>query len=178
MIPIDQHHCLAANGFRPANGADTLAGLGLDVDRFGIQSQKQGQLPANLLLERAELRFLGEDDDINIDNLPTRPVQPLQRFPQEKPGVTISVGWIAVGISVADVAQTGSAKQGIGDGVQDNIGVTVTSQSARMFDADAAEDQGTTFCQPMSVVADADAHVALLRANGLLRWIVARNRGR
>jgi hypothetical protein len=48
------------------------------------------------------------------------------------------VNGIGVGKGVADVAQAGRAKKGIGDGVQNDIGVAMANQAARMRDVHTA----------------------------------------
>ena len=43
-----------------------------------------------------------------------------------------------IGEMIADVAHIGGTQQGIADGVQQHIGITMTQQALTMFDLDAA----------------------------------------
>ena len=49
----------------------------------------------------------------------------------------------------ADIAQARSTQNGIGDGVQQRIGVAVAVKAQRMFDFDAAENEFAAFHQAM-----------------------------
>jgi hypothetical protein len=51
------------------------------------------------------------------------------------------VGEVGVGVEVTDVAEAGGAEQGVGDGVQNDVGVAMAEQAARVLDAHAAEDE-------------------------------------
>ena len=63
--PVDQHHHLAAHRLGPADVADALAGLGLDVDGVRRQPEQPGEVGADRRLDGPELRLLGEDDHIH-----------------------------------------------------------------------------------------------------------------
>ena len=71
-----------------------------------------------------------------------RLVQPAQRLAAgSRRESRVLVGRVGVGVGVADVAEAGGAEQGVGHGVQHDVGVAVAGQAARVLDADAAEDQ-------------------------------------
>ncbi len=61
---------------------------------------------------------------------------------------------------LADVAVADRAEDGVGQRVQDHVGVGVADQPARVRDRDAAEHDVRAGAQRVDVVADADAHVA------------------
>src|SRR6516164_7113929 len=86
---IDQHGNLAGDGLGPADVADLLACLRLDVDSADLNSEQVGHRTADRSLDRAELRLLGEDDHIEIDNRPAIAVQPSEGFPKEQARVGI-----------------------------------------------------------------------------------------
>ena len=56
---------------------------------------------------------------------------------------------IGVGEKRADIAQARSTQNGIGDGVQQRVGVAVAVKAQRMFDFDAAENEFAAFHQAM-----------------------------
>src|SRR5579875_1644665 len=97
MIPswldtFNESNDLAADRLGAADGADALTGLGLDVDRGGVEIEQARQVGANVGLDRAEFGFLGEDNDIDIDNAPAVLVQPRQRFAEKTAGVGVLPG--------------------------------------------------------------------------------------
>ena len=109
-------------------------------------------------LDGAEFRLLGEDDHVEIDHAPAVAVQARERFTEEEGGVGAAQRGSVVGVGVADVAEAGGAEQGVGDGVQHDVGVAVAGEAARMLDADAAEQERPAGFEPVGVVSDADAH--------------------
>jgi hypothetical protein len=64
---------------------------------------------------------------------------------------------VGVRVEVADVAEGCRAEQCVGDCVQDDVGVGVTGQPARVLDADAAEDERSAVNEAVRVVTGADA---------------------
>src|SRR4051794_32730955 len=81
---VEQDHRLTADRLRPADGADALAGLGLDVDGVGGKAEKVGERAADVRLDRPQLRLLGEDNDVEVDHPPARLAQPPQRVPDKE----------------------------------------------------------------------------------------------
>ena len=65
---------------------------------------------------------------------------------------------VGVGIMLADVAQRRGAEQGVGDGVQHDVGVGVADQAARLVDPDASQDQRPSLDQPVRVVTNPHPH--------------------
>jgi hypothetical protein len=55
---------------------------------------------------------------------------------------------------LTDVAFTDSSQQGIGDSMQQNIGIGMSFQSARVRNFEAAQNQFTSLGEPMHVIAD------------------------
>ena len=65
---------------------------------------------------------------------------------------------VGVGEMLADVAQPRRAEEGVGDGVQDDVGVGMAEQAAGVVDPDPAQDQRPPLDQPMRVVTDPHPH--------------------
>src|SRR4051812_30491452 len=61
---LDQHSRVAADRLAPADVPDLLARLGLHVDEAHRQPEQPGDVRADSALDRAELRLLGEDRDV------------------------------------------------------------------------------------------------------------------
>ena len=146
---------MATNRLGTADVADFFAGLCLDVHCVFIQSQQLRQVSADAAFDRPKFRFLGEDDDIDIDRPPAFLVETREHLAEKRARIGVAEGWVGVWIRVADVAESRRAEQGVGDGVQDDVGVTMTDQPARMLDTDAAQNQRPAFRQAMRVVTDA-----------------------
>jgi hypothetical protein len=66
---------------------------------------------------------------------------------------------IGIGKQAADVTQAGRAKQGIGDRVQQHIGVRMTEQPLMVRNLDAAENQFATGRKGMHVESLADTKI-------------------
>src|SRR5262249_42197305 len=109
-------------------------------------------------LYRAEFRLLSEDNDIDVDNMPVNPVQTDQCFAEKQARIGVFPLRFAIGISVADVAHARRAEESVCQGVEHNIGIAVANESARMLNANAAQNERPPFREPMGVVTDADAH--------------------
>src|SRR5262249_6996594 len=83
----------------------------------------------------------------------------------------ILVARVGVGIRVADVAESGGAEQSVGHGVEDDVGVRVPDQSARMLNAQTGENQRAIRAKAMRGVAEADAeHKRSSHGAGFYRW--------
>jgi hypothetical protein len=65
-----------------------------------------------------------------------------------------------VGEEFADVAQGGGTQEGVGDGVQQCVGIGVAEQAFAVGNGNAAQNQGATFNEPVDVIAlsDTDIH--------------------
>ncbi len=59
---------------------------------------------------------------------------------------------------LADVAEGRSAQQGIGHGMEHDVGVGMAEQTSGMVDPDPAQDQRPTLDQPVRVVTDPHPH--------------------
>ena len=61
---------------------------------------------------------------------------------------------VVIGKVLADVAKPRRAKYGVGEGVEHDIGVGVSYQSARMRDRHASQNEKTPFAKSMPVVSN------------------------
>jgi hypothetical protein len=157
-LPLDQGDRLAADGLTSPDRINAFTGFGLDVDPIWSKPQELGDALAYLALETTQLRLLGKNDHIYVDNFPTSPVQAVQGVLQEFGRVSVCVGWISIGKRISDVAQTGRTEQGVGHSVEHNVRVAVPGQAGRVGNAHAPEDQWTPRCQSVRIMSDPDAH--------------------
>lgn len=160
---------VAADGLTAANMADVFASFGFDIHAFGRPLQEAGQIVPNGRFDRPQFGFLGENGDVGIDRLPAPALELRQGFAEETLRGHVFPLRVRIGVSVANVAQTHRAQQGIGEGMQDDIGIRMANQSARMGNADAAEDQRPSFGQAVGVVttSDADFHKFLTHSGAM-----------
>src|SRR6266481_6045090 len=59
---------------------------------------------------------------------------------------------------LTDVAFTDSSQQGIGDSMQQNIGIGMSFQPARMRNLDGAQNQFSSLGEPMHIIADSTSN--------------------
>ena len=95
---------------------------------------------------------LGENHAIQIHDPPSGRHHPLQARPQHFGRITPPIGRIGVGKKFADIAQSGRSKQGVGDGVQEHIGIAVAQRLPIMGDGDSPQHKAGPRPQPMGVV--------------------------
>jgi hypothetical protein len=101
--------------------------------------------------------------DICVDDTPAQLVEFSERVSKKDAAVRVAVGGVGVGVGVPDVADAGSAQEGVRQGVQDHVRVRVAVEAAGMLDADAAEDERAAGNEAVRVVAGADAvHAVVL----------------
>src|SRR5262245_3073712 len=125
--------------------ANLLTRLGLDVDRLRGETEQLCKSLPDPRLDGAEFRLLGEEDHIHIDRSPTLLVQPPEGAAEEQDGIGVAPGGVGVWVGIANIAETGGPEQGVGQGMKNDVGVTVAIQPARILDADTAENKRTPF---------------------------------
>src|SRR5262249_49238061 len=95
----------------------------------------------------------------DIDNFPARLVQPPQRISNEVTRLRPSKCLVGVRIGVTDISKASSAKQRIGNGVENDIGIAVADEAARARYGDSSQNQRTALFQPMRIMTNPDAHI-------------------
>jgi hypothetical protein len=116
-----------------------LGGRRLHADPVERQVQQFGQAGAHRLAVRLHLRGLADQGDVDIDHPAAAGPHPLERMGQEPVrgrALPLRVGGREV---VADVAVADRAEQGVGQGVQADVGVGMADQGLAVGDLDAAE---------------------------------------
>ena len=80
-----------------------------------------------------------------------------------------------VGEEFADVAQGGGAQKGVGDGVQQCVGIGVAEQAFAVGNGNAAQNQGAAFNEPVDVIAlsDTDIHGVSLESESAGCFLIA-----
>jgi hypothetical protein len=138
VIVFEQHNTLRHHGLLASDRANGLARLGLDAD--GIQrhlQQLSNPLPDRLPMGRKS-GTLGEDNAVTIcDTISVRLDAP-HSFGQEFGRITPTLRRIGVRKQFTDISLSQPAEQGIGQGVQQHVGVAVSNQVLIMRDLNAA----------------------------------------
>ena len=139
-------------------GADALARLGLQADALGLDAEDVGQPLADGLAMGEELGTLGEDDAVDVDDLPAQRGHGVQRGGEHFGRVAAAVLGVGVGEHLAHVAQGGRAQQGVDHGVQQRVGVAMADRLPIVGNVDAAQSQRPARPQPVGVVSDSNPH--------------------
>src|SRR5438874_13445308 len=100
-----EHDSLAGDRFATSYGSHALAGLRFHVDLVHPKIQKLGEPGSHGALRRTKFGLLRKDDHIYIDELPTGAVQTAERITDKIARFAALIGWVRIGIGVADVAQ-------------------------------------------------------------------------
>src|SRR5215207_8069585 len=107
---------------------------------------------------RSDARRFREDSGVDIPGNPTRLPCQAGDLAQQMLAVSVSEALIGGREVLADVTERRRAEDGVGDGVEQHIGVRMPFQPPIVRDLDAAEDQAAPGRKAMSVVADSRPH--------------------
>jgi hypothetical protein len=136
-----------------------------------IQPQDSRDAVADGIQVVGQLRSLGVDDAIEVDNAVTGFVCSCGCGTQHIGRVAAAVGGIGVGKQSADVGQGGCTQQGIGHRVQQDVGITVAHELTVVRHIDATESQRPTRRRAVRVFPNSDpqgARVVISGARGNL----------
>ena len=106
---------------------------------------------------RGQFGFLGHDGAVQIDQLETCRTHAAHGFGQQYDGAGTVKLRIRIGKMATNIAQGGRAQHGIGDGVQEHIGIRMPQQAVAMGHGHTAQQQGATWDEGMHIPAFADA---------------------
>ena len=122
---IDEGHRLGGNAFLAAGEAEAFGGGCLHRYAVGIYVEIVGDGLYHLRNVGEEFRSLGNDGQIHVADAVAFFGYDLDHSSEKPPGVGTFVGGIGVGEVIADVAHGGSAKEGVGEGVEGYVGIAV-----------------------------------------------------
>src|SRR5580704_2429849 len=153
----DQNHGLRLSRESFTDGTQTLGRFKFHRHLVDMEPQRLRQLPSDCGAMIFQLGPLENHSGIHVrDSIALRAHQ-VARVTQEHQTVAVLPAWIGVGKVHTDIAQSGRAKQRIGDGVRENIGVGMAFQSKIRWNDDAAQNHWTARGDAMDVPALADA---------------------
>lgn len=139
------------------NRADALARLGFDADSVdrNIDQATQG-LPHRSDMFGHFWAF-GQDDTIEIHDFHAVVPEPGKSFAEKVGTVTIAILFGTVWKQPSDVFFGDRSENGVGDCVQEDVGVTVPNPMNLRRNVNPADSQGAAVAQPVRVVSEADA---------------------
>ena len=156
-IALDQHHTLRADRELLANRPHLLTRLRLEPHPVNVDPEDRGDAAADHGAVRKDFGALGEDHAIQIHNPPPRLGHPVAGDAEHPGRIPPPVGRISVGEELADVAEGCRPEEGIGNGVEENVGIAVAEGLPVVRDRDPTEHERRTRPEAVGVVAEADA---------------------
>ena len=138
---VDKGHRLGCDTLTATRVSQPLCGFRLHVHVSGGNAEVGGDVLRHQWNVRCHLRRLRDDRRIDIDDHPSGLVQLSRRGTQQRAAVGIAVARIRIRIVPADVPQPCSAEHGIGDRVQQHVGVGMTLEPAFERNLHAADDE-------------------------------------
>ncbi len=150
---------IGSDSFFPANGSEPFVGRGFDTDLVAGEAEAGGEAIAHLGKVGFEFGPFGDDDRIDVANLPALAEDEFVYLGEELQAVGSLPLGIVRGEVVADITQAGGSEHGVHDGVGEDVGVAVADEAEFVVDFDATENEGAIGAEAVDVVAVADANV-------------------
>jgi hypothetical protein len=149
----EQGDALGHHGFFAPDDADLLAGLAFEADLGSVHTEDFSDSLSQECLMGTQFRSLGENDAIQVYQLKTGLFDGFVGEGQHFGGISALVGGIGIGKELAYVPQVRSAEEGVGDGVEEDVGVAVADEVMVMVEGEAAETERAAPCEAVGVVA-------------------------
>lgn len=134
-----------------------LAGFGFEPDIFRCRAQNAGHALPHRRLVLSELRLLGKNNAVEIDQMETSGLHLLPGPREHVRGVTSAIDLVGIGEHIANITKRRSTEQGIGNGVQQNVRVAVADRVPVVRNVHSANSERPSVGQPMRVVTNADS---------------------
>ena len=135
---FEQRHALGHDGFTAADWANLFAGLGFNADAIGRNVEQLGQTLADGGFVGGKLRLLGKHDAVDVHDLESGRDDFNERPAQHVARVAAPIDRRGVREQLADVAQRSGAKQRVGYGMQQHIGIAMPHGMVVVGDIDPA----------------------------------------
>jgi hypothetical protein len=136
--------------------------------------QNPGDSVSDGIVVIGQLGSLGMDDAIKVYNLITSVCDLRGGRRQHLGRVALSVGLVGIWKHLSDVAQGGRAQQGVGHGVQQNVGIAMADKLPVVRHVDAAQSQRSARRGAMRVFANADSQIRSGVSWGSAQGVTAR----
>lgn len=114
---------LGGDAFAAAGEAEPLGGGGFDRDSVDVYAEVISHILAHGFNVGRHFRELGDDGDVDVAYRISFLSDKADDVAKEHPRVGAFPAWVGVGEVTADVAEGGCAENGVGEGVQRDIGI-------------------------------------------------------
>ena len=126
---LNEHDGVGGDAFFATGEAEAFGGGGLDADVVRVGADDVGEALLHLWDMGVQLRALGTDGGVEVDEAVALLGYQADGLAEDDLAVdTIGLG-SGVGEVVADVAHVGGPEQGVADGMQQHVGITVAQQA-------------------------------------------------
>ncbi len=167
LFSFDQHHALRRDRLLLTNRPHHFTGLGLDPYPCDVDGEQFGDPVADRCAVREDFGPLGENHAIQVNDLPASVGHPFEGRPEHLGRIPPLVGRIGVGKQFADVTQASGAEEGVGDGMEEDIGIAVTQRHLLMGDRHAPEHEPVAGPEAVRIVSQSDSdHRCHLQGSG------------
>ena len=157
----EQHDCVGVDRFLSSDRPHFFAGLCFDIDLADVDSQQLSDSCGNRVFIRGQLRPFGMDRTIEVADLPATLSYFVDRSEQEMSRVGIAPLRIGIRKPFTNITQTGGSQNCVCDGMQQDIGITMSVQAQFKLDGHSTQDQRPTWHQPMPVVPQTNSYARI-----------------
>lgn len=147
---------LGGNCLFPAHGVKFLPRFGLEPNLIDRQTERLGHAPADRQLVRHKLRSFRKDNTVDVADPPAGCRDRISCSDKHFERIAAAVCGIGIRKHLADVAQRRGAQEGVGQGVQEDVGIAMPDHFAIVGHSHPTDEQGPTGAQSMGVVSDPD----------------------
>ena len=151
------------DAFLAADEPEGFVGGGLDADAGGEDAEGVGDVLFHGGDVGLDLWAFGDEGGVDVDDAPATELDATGGLDEEDATGGVAPGGIVIGKQVADVDLADRTEDGIGDGMEEGIGIGMAIEPMGMGDGDTTEYEGTTGDQSMDIITDADVNHALER---------------
>lgn len=136
--------------------AHGLVGGGFDADAVGGDAEGLGYVLFHGGGVREDFGGFGDEGGVDVAELTAHFADEGGGFFEDFERADVFAAGVAGREVVADVGKAGSAKDGVGNGVTEHVGIGVTLQAMGVGDFDPAQDELAVFGKLVDVVSGAD----------------------
>lgn len=140
-----------------AEAVDFFVSFAFDVNLIEFDFEELGNVVADGIFVGTEFGFLEDDGDVDVVDVVLGGVHFFDGLDEENTGVGAFPLWVVIGEELADIGEGECTKDGIGDGVVDDIAIGMADAAAVVIEGDTADDEVCTFFKSVEVEAVANA---------------------
>jgi len=143
------------DGAAGSDFTESFVRFGFDVDGGEIDVEHFADASFHLSFDGREIGLFGVDGEVDVDDLVIFLSQAVPDNDQQFFAVGVSPSGVCIRKEGPDVAETGGSEQGVDNGVQGSVAVTVAGQAGLVGYENAAEHQFSFLLKAMDIGSDA-----------------------